>query len=67
MSGPDGQLLPHYTRNVVAEKGRWAAEIALALNEPAGTYQLTVRDLLTGNAATGSLLKDSAEYTSFTK
>jgi hypothetical protein len=65
VSGPDGQLLPHYTRNVTAEKGRWAAEIALALNEPTGTYQLTVRDALTGNAATGSLLKDIAEYTSF--
>ena len=65
MTGPDGQLLPHYTRNVIAGSGRWATEFALALNEPEGTYQLTVRDALTGNSATGSLLKDSAEYTSF--
>jgi hypothetical protein len=37
----------------------------LALNEPAGDYQLTVRDALTGISVTGTLAKDMADYTSF--
>lgn len=64
ISGPDGQVLPHYSRNIVVGKGRWSAELALALNEPAGVYQLTVRDVLTGKLAVGALAKDAAEYTS---
>jgi len=63
---PSSQPLPHYTRNVVAEKGRWNAELPLALNEPAGMYQLSIRDVLTGQTATGNLQKDISEYTSLT-
>ncbi len=46
--GPDGQLAPHYSRNLSAPKGQAAGTIDLALNDQPGPWQLRVRDAATG-------------------
>ena len=64
ISDAKGQVLPYYTRNLVADKGEWSGELLLGLNEPAGNYRLTVRDVLSGKSAQGDLLKDLSQYAS---
>lgn len=59
---PEGRHLPHYDRTVVAVAGRWEGVFALGLNEPAGTYRLLCRDVLTGTPAEAQLLKEGAPY-----
>lgn len=59
---PEGRHLPHYDRTVVAVAGRWKGVFALGLNEPAGTYRLLCRDVLTGTPAEAQLLKEGALY-----
>jgi hypothetical protein len=61
---PAGNLLPHYCQNVLTEDGSWTGMIALGLNEPAGRYRLTARDVISGKTAENELAKDIAQYTS---
>ena len=49
--GPDGRAPRHYARNVLAPRGAAKQTVPLALNEQLGSWQVRVRDVLTG--ATG--------------
>lgn len=50
--GPVGRPAPHcYRWNVVAENGRWRANVPLALNDPPGDWELRVRDVTGGLTA----------------
>ncbi|MCC7490748.1 MAG: beta-galactosidase [Fimbriimonadaceae bacterium] len=46
LRGPDGVLRPAYTRQVQAPQGRWSGSLPLALNDPPGTWEVRVRDVL---------------------
>jgi hypothetical protein len=59
---PSGAALPYYEQNVVAERGAWSGTVTLGLNEPAGLYRWTVRDVLTGTRAEAHLVKGAACY-----
>jgi hypothetical protein len=63
---PSGKTMPQYTRNEVADGGRWNGEIVFGLNEPVGAYRLLVRDVLTGKTVEAALEKLAAEYASVT-
>ena len=62
VSDEKGALLPAYTQNLVAKAGAQEFQVVLALNEPAGIYHLTIRDVETGVSATGDMQKDYTEY-----
>jgi len=47
---PQGAAVWPYTSNVLAKGGRAAIRIPLALNDPPGTWQVRVRDVLSGVA-----------------
>ncbi|MGC9319395.1 MAG: beta-galactosidase trimerization domain-containing protein [Armatimonadota bacterium] len=55
VTGPDGELRPAYTRNVLAEGGRYAGRVPLAVNDPEGEWTVTVRDVLSGVTARASI------------
>ena len=57
-----GVVLPAYTQTFIAAEGQQDFQIVLGLNEPAGIYHLTVRDVETGIGGSGDLLKDETEY-----
>lgn len=59
---PQGRHLPHYSRAVTAEAGRWDGAFSLGLNEPAGLYRCVATDLLSGLRREFQLLKDGAPY-----
>ncbi len=50
VTGPDGKVIPYYSRNVKAFKGVASTSLYLALSEPAGNYTITLRDVATGIA-----------------
>ncbi len=54
VTDPDGNPAPTYTRNILAEGGSADLHIPLALNDPAGEWTVTVRDVLSGVEASGS-------------
>jgi len=59
---PQGNRLPHYAANGLAENGAWSGEIHFGLNEPAGHYRMVVRDCVTGVDIDAQLPKESAGY-----
>ena len=48
VTGPDGEELAYYAKNVDCVGGTYEGSWGLALNEKPGTYVLTVRDVATG-------------------
>lgn len=52
VAGPDGKALAHYSRNVLAANGRAGMRAPLAASDPAGKWEIRVRDLLTGQTRT---------------
>ena len=50
VAGPNGDLLPHYSGNVLANDGRALKSIPLAVNDPAGEWTIRVRDVLSGQS-----------------
>lgn len=42
--GPDGQLRPHYGRNVALENGKATSVLQLALTDPPGQWKIVARD-----------------------
>jgi hypothetical protein len=52
--GPDGKPRRHYSRNVLLDKLKGVVTLDLALNDPAGRWQIRVTDVASGkSAATG--------------
>ena len=52
---PSGTVVPHYSGNILAPKGRATASLPLALNDKAGKWEVRVRDLLSGQSRVSSL------------
>lgn len=52
--GPDGKLIDHYARNLLAPRGQLEVSIPLAHNDPAGQWTIRVRDVLSGVASQAS-------------
>jgi hypothetical protein len=55
LSGPQGVPLPLYTENAVLEHGRAELQVATALNDPAGTWNITAREVVSGLSVTRSV------------
>ena len=47
---PQGTRLPHYTENLIANRGHARKLLPLALNDPAGEWKIRIRDAFTGEA-----------------
>jgi hypothetical protein len=45
---PSGTIVPQYSGNIRAPKGRATARVPFALNDPPGTWEIRVKDLLSG-------------------
>ncbi len=52
ISGPDGKVIEHYSRTIIAVNGEGAASIPFAFSDVPGNYHVTVRDVLTRIEAT---------------
>lgn len=57
LADPSGKYVPHYAQNVALAPTAAAASIAipLALNDPAGRWRLTARDVATGTTASATV------------
>jgi hypothetical protein len=51
VSNPSGQIVGHYSGNLSAPGGRAAKLIPIALNDPAGRWEIRVKDILTGQSS----------------
>jgi hypothetical protein len=49
---PSGQVLGYYSGNLLASQGRGRKFVPVAVNDPAGRWEIRVRDLLTGQSRT---------------
>jgi len=52
---PAGKVLPHYSGNVLAEDGRAAKLLPVAMNDAVGKWQVRVRDVFSGHVATATV------------
>jgi len=48
---PDGAPHPFYTQNVNTQGGQWRGQIHTALNDPAGTWTIRAREVMSGQTA----------------
>ena len=51
VAGPDGKILPYYTRNLSAPDGMAECKLQFPLNAEPGRYTVTVRDAASGTRA----------------
>jgi hypothetical protein len=51
---PSGQILRYYSGNLLAPEGRAASRIPIAINDPAGRWEVRVKDLLTAQTKTST-------------
>ncbi|MBE6358810.1 MAG: hypothetical protein E7057_06140 [Lentisphaerae bacterium] len=52
VKNPSGKVVRHYSANVDARNGKAAFRLKLAENDPAGVWQITVKDVTTNSTAT---------------
>lgn len=52
---PAGKLVPYYSGVVVARHGIAAKDLALAFNDPVGTWKIRATDVLSGRTTTAAL------------
>ena len=55
MSNPSGQIVSYYSGNMLAPEGRAGRFIPIAVSDPAGRWEVRVRDLLTGQSKTSGI------------
>ena len=55
VTGPDGQVFPHYGGNLVAARGQASLSIPIAINDPVGRWQIELRDIASGQSARATL------------
>jgi hypothetical protein len=55
---PSGKIVPHYSRNVIAERGSAAFTIPLAMNDAAGLWNVSVHDVLLNRSVTARVQVD---------
>lgn len=58
IAGPRGRVLPLYSRNILAARGKGSGMFYLALDDPAGDYILSVRDIASGKTARKTIAVD---------
>lgn len=56
---PLGRLCPYWTRNVLAEGGRYRGRMVIALNETAGAWRVRAIDAMSGKAHEGRFTVES--------
>jgi hypothetical protein len=54
VTDPSGARHPFYSQNVEAQGGRYAGNIFTALNDPAGAWIITAREVISGKTATAT-------------
>jgi len=59
---PAGEVLPHYSRTVVARRGRASGTFTPAANEPVGAWSARITDVATGNTVTATFLKREIRF-----
>lgn len=59
VSDPDGNVLRHYSRNLLAISGTTSFAIPLALNDRVGKWRITVTDIVSGVTAGEDLLVEA--------
>jgi len=59
--GPDGQLISPYGGNLVAAGGHTSLLIPIAINDPPGTWRITLRDMVSGQTVDRTLTVLAAE------
>lgn len=52
---PSGKAMPHYSGNLLAPHGRTAKPLPIAVNDPAGKWEIRIKDLLSGQTQTSTL------------
>lgn len=52
---PEGKPMRHYARNLLTDDGHARVSVPLAINDPAGMWQVRVMDVATGRSANSSL------------
>jgi hypothetical protein len=55
VADPSGKVLPQYSGNLLAPEGRAAKSLPLAQNDPAGRWEVRVKDLLSGETRTSAV------------
>ncbi len=55
VTDPAGKLVPYYSGNVLAPAGRASRLLPIAVNDPAGKWQVRVRDVLSGQQQTATV------------
>ena len=52
---PLGKVLPQYSGNLIAPEGRAAKVLPIAENDPAGKWEIRVKDILSGKVSTAAI------------
>src|SRR5262249_53010906 len=52
---PSGQIVTYYSGNLLAPYGRAGRPIPIAVNDPAGLWEIRVKDLMTGQSKTSTV------------
>jgi len=52
---PSGEIVAYYSGNLLAPEGRASKLVPMAVNDPAGRWEIRVKDLLTGKSKTSAL------------
>ena len=52
---PSGQAIGFYSGNLLAPQGQAHKFVPLALNDPAGRWEIRIKDLLTGQSRTSAI------------
>jgi len=55
VADPSGKISPCYSGNLLAGSGRTAKLLPLAVNDPAGKWEIRVKDLLSGQSAKAAI------------
>ncbi len=55
VTDPSGKIVPCYSGNLLAAGGRTVKLVPLAANDPAGRWEVRVKDLLSGQSATAGI------------
>lgn len=48
VAGPDGRIIPYYTQTIVSSNAVFNGVTSLSLDESAGNYRITARDIVSG-------------------
>ncbi len=55
ITGPDGKVVSYYSGNVLAHEGRAVWRLPIALSDPAGKWNVAVKNILTGQTGSAAI------------